>query len=449
MEEHVTSQTQAHDAAHDASPIDALFDILKKAYLVQDDTNAPPTPVTNYPPKHHLLTTILRELSTLQDLYNAYTQSCSLLTYAHHRLHTVPYKNVSLDQLQFYTIAAIVKSIAIWYNVRHSNESVLKRILKDEIASIDNDTDTTHFLLLRIIHTLDLSIIMSGPSIYESQIQDIINWLLIHPSIHPPSLSATQTTSFTSQLKPPSPSHPQIPLQNQIKVLQQPTLTEFMNHVNSQTPTPILLKSVISDWPALTKWSSPQYLHNHLSHRTIPIEIGSQYTDSSWTQKLVSGNEFFTNYLLPTQPAKTAYCAQHDLFRQIPALLRDFYVPDYCHVLDDDSKPVLKNCWIGPKGTVSPLHTDPHHNLFAQVVGYKYIRLYAPEESERLYPFDSLMRNTSRVDVEKPDLDEFPEFGNARFLEVVVGPGDLLFIPRGWWHFVKSLSLSCSISFWF
>jgi lysine-specific demethylase 8 len=49
---------------------------------------------------------------------------------------------------------------------------------------------------------------------------------------------------------------------------------------------------------------------------------------------------------------------------KIPELKDDFEVPLYCFTESDD---VDVNCWIGPKGTVSPLHTDPKHNLLAQV----------------------------------------------------------------------------------
>jgi hypothetical protein len=34
-----------------------------------------------------------------------------------------------------------------------------------------------------------------------------------------------------------------------------------------------------------------------------------------------------------------------------------------------------------------------------------------------------------KVDVESPNLDEFPLFADAEFLEAVLGPGECLYIP--------------------
>lgn len=98
---------------------------------------------------------------------------------------------------------------------------------------------------------------------------------------------------------------------------------------------------------------------------------------------------------------------------------------------------------------VSPCHHDRYHNLLAQVVGEKYLRLFDVDQTEQLYPHeDKLLWNTSRVDVESPDLDKFPKFKEAKYCECVLKAGELLYIPPKYWHYVRSLSISFSVSFW-
>lgn len=129
--------------------------------------------------------------------------------------------------------------------------------------------------------------------------------------------------------------------------------------------------------------------------------------------------------------------------------------PDYCVLRrpgsgddDNDDEDIAVNAWFGPRGTVSPLHFDPKDNLLCQVVGAKYLRLYAPRESEKLYPVDGLLANTSQVQVDAPDLDAFPAFQDAAYVECVLREGEMLYIPPRYWHFVRSLTTSFSVSFW-
>ncbi|KAK5623196.1 Lysine-specific demethylase 8 [Crenichthys baileyi] len=234
-----------------------------------------------------------------------------------------------------------------------------------------------------------------------------------------------------------------------------PSLESF--NANHLLPLkPVILEGIIDHWPALNKhpWSA-EYLRSVAGCRTVPVEVGSRYTDEDWSQTLLTVNEFIDKYILNKVQVSenghkaVGYLAQHQLFDQIPELKEDIRIPDYCCLGEGDEDDITVNAWFGPKGTVSPLHQDPQQNFLAQVVGSKYIRLYSPEDTEKLYPHESqLLHNTSQVEVENPDAERFPEFVKAPYLECVLQPGDVLFIPVKHWHYVRSLEVSFSVSFW-
>lgn len=255
-----------------------------------------------------------------------------------------------------------------------------------------------------------------------------------------------------------------------------PSLWEFEQHLWQKDGgewDPMVIPDALEDWPARRgerAWSRLPYLMARTmgGRRLVPVEVGRSYTDEGWGQKIVTFKEFLDEFLLKTSENNTGYLAQHDLFSQIPALRNDIYIPDYCYTSPPPplKKPPgkevacleepLLNAWFGPAGTVSPLHTDPYHNILCQVVGKKYVRLYSPGESARLYPrgneADGIdMSNTSNVDVEGDDNERdenFPLFRQAAYVETILGEGECLYIPLGWWHYVRSLTVSFSVSFW-
>uniref|UniRef100_A0ABK8FVL2 JmjC domain-containing protein n=2 Tax=Anopheles gambiae TaxID=7165 RepID=A0ABK8FVL2_ANOGA len=238
---------------------------------------------------------------------------------------------------------------------------------------------------------------------------------------------------------------------NDVPIMKCPSL-EYFGTRCYDTKQPAVLNGIIDGWPAMERWHDPNYLLKVAGERTVPIEIGSQYSSDDWSQKLMKFRDFLEQSICcePSDSAgkqPPAYLAQHDLFDQIPALRADIAIPDY--IGRTDAQPRIK-AWLGPKGTVSPLHTDPCHNLLCQVFGAKLIILARPEDTERLYPHDHfILNNTSQVDARRPDYNRFPLVRDVRFYRLTLRRGEVLYIPPKWWHYVESLSPSFSVSFWF
>ena len=106
--------------------------------------------------------------------------------------------------------------------------------------------------------------------------------------------------------------------------------------------------------------------------------------------------------------------------------------------------------WFGAAGQKSTIHNDPYHNLNAQIYGRKRFLLFSPREAHPyIYPVkfnDGIW--ASPVDPDDPDLGRWPLFGQVRALEAMLEPGEIIFIPKFWYHQVTSMTVSINITSW-
>lgn len=217
-----------------------------------------------------------------------------------------------------------------------------------------------------------------------------------------------------------------------------PSPREFRERL-AQHEEPLLFVGAARDWPALARWSFRWFSEAH-GDAVVPV---------SMEQRLGASLKPFRQLLCDIDsgksPSQIGHCKNARLERYLPSLLHDVSFPAY-HFRDALTHTGL---WVAPAGKRSPLHCDFAHNLNVQVVGRKRIRLCEPMAVSRR---DFLRQNYRAIfaGVSFAARDEGEARGELvpRY-DVRLEPGDMLFIPYGWWHDVESLTPAISVTrFW-
>ena len=212
---------------------------------------------------------------------------------------------------------------------------------------------------------------------------------------------------------------------------------------------PVIIDGLLGDWTAVTEWT-PDYLKRAAGHSVVEVMTGrcadpryeinahrhrtqmrfDAYIDMVYSGK-VTNDYYMTARNLFFQNADT-----RALFNDLAPLPRQYLTPKV-----DGRRCFL---WFGPAGTVTPLHHDTMNILIAQVVGRKRFRLIAPEHWQYLYNNVGVF---SDVDCETPDLAKHPKFRHAGVADIILRPGEALFMPVGWWHHARALDVSMTVTF--
>ncbi|XP_971977.1 HSPB1-associated protein 1 isoform X2 [Tribolium castaneum] len=104
--------------------------------------------------------------------------------------------------------------------------------------------------------------------------------------------------------------------------------------------------------------------------------------------------------------------------------------------------------WIGSAGAHTPCHIDTYGcNIVVQIHGRKQWILFPPDENLKptRIPYEE-SSIYSKLNFFSPMITDFDGVGNCR--RVVLEPGDALFVPHKWWHYVENLDTAISINVW-
>ena len=209
---------------------------------------------------------------------------------------------------------------------------------------------------------------------------------------------------------------------------------------------PVIITGMLEHFPARGKWTL-DYFAERFGERMVEVQFGRdadpQYEMNSIAHKrrlafgeyveLVrtsgSSNDFYMTANNNSQNQE----ALKELWDDVGAL------PEY---LDDD--PARRGFfWFGPAGTITPLHHDLTNNFMAQIIGRKRVRLVAPCELAKVYNHRHCF---TEVDARAVDLARFPAMAGVTIHDCVLEPGEILFLPVGWWHHVEALDISVTLA---
>lgn len=178
-------------------------------------------------------------------------------------------------------------------------------------------------------------------------------------------------------------------------------------------------------------------------------------------QALKSSTGIYTEEVIPAPMPLSVYLAtlRREAYRYnlacgveaYPALAQRLRMPDTFRARIG-KKLISTKIWIGGKNYLTALHYDPLENLNLQLYGRKRFWLFPPNVKEiKPLPLTSLAGHMACV----RSANDLPEPARARVrargIEVILEPGEMLYLPVRWWHQVEAIDdLNVNLNyFWF
>ncbi len=198
---------------------------------------------------------------------------------------------------------------------------------------------------------------------------------------------------------------------------------------------PVILRGLWKDYPAYNKWT-PDFFKSILGNFEIGVFDGQKETpDRSFKSphyKMPFG-EYIDHITSDSEEDLRLFL--FNILKVKPELREDFSFPPLTNLY-------LRNIpfmFFGSKGAKVRMHQDMDwSNVFlTQLHGRKEVYLFAPEYSKLLYRYPFNVH--SPINPEYPDLKNYPAFKYVKGYHCVLEPGDTLFMPSGYWHYIKNL----------
>jgi Cupin-like domain len=210
---------------------------------------------------------------------------------------------------------------------------------------------------------------------------------------------------------------------------------------------PVIISGVAPQWNAMRTWT-PEFFKSR---------FGSQVVNVSYETKMTMAD--LIDAVLASTPEKPGpYLHKVIIYRDMPELLPDLS-PDNVYAFPRRYAGALMperfqrpdgylKLLIGGAGGKFPLmhyDTDNAHAMITEIYGDKEFILFAPEDTQYMYPFANSSHTSEIENPDNADLAKYPLFAKATQYRGTVYPGDSIFVPSAWWHAARALNPSISV----
>lgn len=251
-------------------------------------------------------------------------------------------------------------------------------------------------------------------------------------------------------------------VERSVEVIDAPTLEQFEQFRRAKHARPVVLRNAFANEELIEQWT-PDYLKQRLGDKRVHVYVSADgrfpggrgpYDDRKHRAVEMSLGECVDRIVGKTLPPILTEGERCYLYQApetaVGDLLDEVRDPPYVPARWLSERRVLRNLWFSGEGNITPPHHDYVENLLVQVNGVKRVLLWSPEQYEQLYviPWGHVHDRQSPVDVKAPDLAKYPRFAEARALTAILNPGDMIYMPFGWLHYVETEKTSVSINYW-
>lgn len=206
---------------------------------------------------------------------------------------------------------------------------------------------------------------------------------------------------------------------------------------------PVVIEEFITDWPAYSKWSL-DYIKDIAGDKTVPLydDRPVDYKDGfNEPHAKMKMSEYVD--LLKREPTKYRIFLWNVL-KEVPQLQKDFKFPDFGLRLMKG----LPMLFFGGRDSYTFMHYDIDlANIFHfHFEGKKQCILFDQKQNKHLYKIPHSLITREDIDFANPDFNKWPALKNAKGWICNLNHGEILYMPEGYWHYMRYLTPGFSMS---